>query len=69
MSIERIVLIFAGSVILAGLILNNLTGNAMWLWLSALPGIMLIVTGITRFCPMALILKKLGLKPGQVFHS
>jgi ATP/ADP translocase len=69
MVIERIVMIFAGLVVLAGLMANNMTGNVNWLWLSALPAIMLIVTGFTRFCPMAFILGKTNLKSGPVFYS
>jgi hypothetical protein len=69
MVIERVVMIFAGLVVLAGLMVNNMTGNANWLWLSALPAIMLIVTGFTRFCPMAFLLAKTNMKSGPVFTS
>ena len=38
-----------------------------WLWITALVGINLLQSGFTGFCPLATILKKLGIKPGAAF--
>ena len=66
MSIDRMVMVFAGSVILVSLYLA-VTFNINWLWLTAFVGANLLQAGFTKFCPLAMILKKLGAKPGQAF--
>ncbi|MHB0918595.1 MAG: YgaP family membrane protein [Thiobacillus sp.] len=35
-----------------------------WLWFTAFVGFNLFQSGITRFCPMDIMLKKAGVKPG-----
>jgi hypothetical protein len=35
-----------------------------WLWFTAFVGFNLFQSGITRFCPMDIMLKKAGIKPG-----
>lgn len=66
MSIDRIVLAFAGSVILVSLALSQLH-NVHWLWLTAFVGFNMLQSSFTGFCPLAIILKKVGAKPGQAF--
>ncbi len=66
MSIDRIVLMFAGTVILISLALSQLQ-HVYWLWLTAFVGANLLQASITGFCPLAKILKALGSKPGQAF--
>jgi hypothetical protein len=66
MSIDRIVLAFAGAVILASLALGHYH-HVNWLWLTAFVGANLFQSAFTGFCPLAMILKKLGAKPGQAF--
>jgi hypothetical protein len=66
MSIDRIVLAFAGSVILVSLALSQLH-NIHWLWLTAFVGFNMLQSSFTGFCPLAMILKKAGAKPGQAF--
>ena len=61
MSIERIVFAFAGLVILASLVLSQLH-SANWLWLTAFVGANLFQSGITRFCPLEIMLRKAGVK-------
>jgi len=67
MSIDRIVLAFAGSVVLLSLALA-LTVNLNWLWLTAFIGANLTQSAFTGFCPLALILKKMGAAPGVAFN-
>lgn len=67
MSIDKIVMAFAGTVILCSLVLSQLH-SVNWLWLSAFVGANLLQAAFTGFCPLALILKKMGAKPGQAFN-
>ena len=66
MSIDRLVLAFAGFVVLASLGLATVH-HQNWLWLTAFVGANLLQAAFTGFCPLAVILKKLGMKPGQAF--
>lgn len=67
MTIDRVVLAFAGSLILITLLLS-LTHSAHWLWLTAFVGANLLQSSITGFCPLAKVLKVLGVKPGKAFE-
>ncbi|MEJ2654638.1 MAG: DUF2892 domain-containing protein [Acidihalobacter sp.] len=67
MSIDRIVLAFAGVVILASLVLAHLY-SPNWLWLTAFIGANILQASFTGFCPLAIILKTVGAKPGQAFN-
>ncbi|MGB4335963.1 MAG: DUF2892 domain-containing protein [Chromatiaceae bacterium] len=67
MSIDRIILAFAGVVILISVILAYLTGNQLWLLLTGFVGLNLLQSAFTGFCPLALILKKLGKQSGAAF--
>ncbi len=66
MSIERIVLAFAGSMVLISLALAHLH-SPNWLWLAAFVGINMLQSAFTRFCPLAMLLARLGKKPGTAF--
>lgn len=71
MSVERIVLAVAGLMILLSLGLgvpgSPIFHNVNWLWFTAFVGANLLQSAFTGFCPMAVILKKLGKKPGPAF--
>jgi len=62
MSIERMVLAFAGSFILVSLILSRLF-SPYWLLFTAFVGANLLQASFTGFCPLAKILKAMGAKP------
>jgi len=66
MSIDRIVLAFAGSVILTSLLLSQLH-SVQWLWLTTFVGANMLQAAFTGFCPLAMVLKKLGAQPGPAF--
>ncbi len=66
MSLERMVLAFAGSFILISLALSQ-WHSPNWLWFTAFVGFNLLQTAFTGFCPLAKILKALGIKPGHAF--
>jgi len=69
MTTERVIRIVAGSTVLASLALG-LPGSPAFvsggfLWLTAFVGANLLQSGFTRFCPLELVLRKLGLpEPG-----
>jgi len=62
MSLERMVLAFAGCFILISLILSRIS-SPYWLLFTAFVGANLLQTAFTGFCPLAKILKALGVKP------
>ncbi|SIT73068.1 Protein of unknown function [Ectothiorhodosinus mongolicus] len=66
MTIDRVVMAFAGTVILASLLLSFL--SSYWLLLTAFVGFNLLQSAFTGFCPLAMILKKAGIKPGEAFN-
>ena len=66
MTIDRVVLAFAGVMVLASVALAQ-TVSAWWLLLAAFVGLNMLQASVTRFCPLALILKRLGVAPGAAF--
>jgi hypothetical protein len=66
MCIDRWVFAVAGTAVLASLLLAHFV-NVNWLWFTAFVGANMLQSAFTGFCPAALILKKLGAKPGQAF--
>jgi hypothetical protein len=66
MNIDRFVFAFAGLVILISLALGVWI-HQYWLFLTAFVGLNMFQSAFTGFCPLALILKKFGFKPGEAF--
>ncbi|KAA6187701.1 DUF2892 domain-containing protein [Thiohalocapsa marina] len=66
MSIERIVLAVAGSFVLLSVLLAHYV-SPYWLWFTAFVGLNLLQSAFTGFCPLAVILKKLGKEAGPAF--
>jgi hypothetical protein len=66
MSIDRWVMRFAGTVVLVSLILAHFV-SPNWLWLTAFVGANLFQASFTGFCPLAIVLRRLGVRPGQAF--
>ena len=67
MNIERIVRGFAGAMILVSLLLS-LIHSTYWLWFTVFVGANLLQSSFTGFCPLAIILKKTGVKPEKAFE-
>jgi hypothetical protein len=67
MSIDRIVLAFAGTMVIASLLLGYYV-SPYWLLLAAFVGVNLLQSAFTGFCPLAIILRKAGVRPGAAFH-
>lgn len=66
MSIDRIVMAFAGTVVLVSVLLAVYV-SPNFLWLTGFVGANLLQSSFTGFCPLAIVLKKLGVQPGKAF--
>jgi hypothetical protein len=65
MTVNRIVRIVAGFFIMLSLTLAHFSGQIditklSWLWFTAFVGANLFQSGFTTFCPLDIVLKKLG---------
>lgn len=65
-SIDKLVFRFAGIFILLSLLLAHYH-SAYWLWFTAFVGANMLQASFTGFCPLAIILGKLGIPPGTAF--
>ena len=68
MNIDRLVLAFAGSFILISVLLSQLH-SIYWLWFTAFVGANLLQAAFTGFCPLAIVMRKLGAVPGCAFGA
>ena len=66
MTIDRLVMVFAGTFILISVSLAVLH-SLNWLWFTGFVGLNLLQAAFTGFCPLALILKRFGVKSGCAF--
>ena len=66
MNIDRLVFRFAGVVVLASLALAH-WHSPNWLWLTAFVGLNLLQASFTGFCPLAMVLARLGVRSGAAF--
>ena len=66
MNIDRAVFAFAGVVILTSLTLS-LLHSQYWLLLTGFVGLNMLQAAFTGFCPLAVVLKKFGMKCGSAF--
>jgi len=66
MNIDRIVLAFAGFMILLSVVLSHYH-HPYWLFFTAFVGLNLLQSAFTGFCPLATILKKMGKSSGSAF--
>jgi hypothetical protein len=67
MNIDRIVFAIAGSMILISVLLAWLV-SPLWMLLAAFVGLNLLQSAFTSFCPLAIVLRKLGLPAGCAFR-
>jgi hypothetical protein len=67
MTIDRLVMAIAGTVILLSLVMSQLH-SLNWLWFTTFVGANLLQASFTGFCPIAKILKALGIEPGKAFE-
>lgn len=60
MTIDRIIHLVAGSMVLLSAALTSLV-DPDWIWLGVFVGANLAQSGLTNFCPLAAMLKKTGM--------
>ena len=68
MNFDRMVMSFAGTMILLAVVLTYAV-SSWWLLLAAFVGANLLQASLTGFCPIAKVLAHLGVKPGSAFPS
>ena len=68
MNIDRFVLAFAGSVVLLSVALAHFV-SPWWLLLTLFVGANLLQSAFTGFCPLAMVLARIGVRAGCAFPS
>ena len=66
MNLDRLIFTVAGSFILLSVTLA-VFHNPYWLFFTAFVGANLLQASFTGFCPLAVLLKKAGVKAGHAF--
>ena len=66
MNIDRVVLAFAGTMVLASITLAHLY-SPYWLLLTAFVGLNMLQAAFTGFCPLAIVLRRIGVPAGCAF--
>jgi hypothetical protein len=66
MNIDKFVTAFAGSMILMSLFLSQIH-TIYWLWLTMFVGLNLLQSAFTGFCPLAMLLKRMGIPTGPAY--
>lgn len=67
MALDRVILLFAGFMILVSVALGVYV-SPYWHLLTVFIGLNLIQSSFTGFCPAVVIFRKLGVKPGPAFN-
>ncbi len=67
MNNDRAVFVFAGFIVLLGIVLS-LVISPWWLILSGFAGLNMIQAAFTGICPAAMLFKALGFKAGNAFQ-
>ncbi|NLI80807.1 MAG: DUF2892 domain-containing protein [Deltaproteobacteria bacterium] len=67
MNIDRMVMRLAGVFVVTSLLLSQIH-TLKWLWFAAFVGANLLQASFTGYCPLVLILKRLGFKSGAAFQ-
>lgn len=65
-TLDRWVFRLAGLFVLISVALSQLH-SIHWLWFTAFVGANLFQASFTGFCPLAMVLNRLGIKPGPAF--
>lgn len=67
MNVDRLIFAIAGVFILTSVVLSQ-WHSLYWLVLTAFVGANMFQAAFTGFCPLAMILKKFGARPGNAFN-
>jgi hypothetical protein len=66
MTLDRIVMAFAGTMILVSVLLAHFV-SPWWLLLTAFVGANLLQASFTGFCPLVIVLRRFGITSGAAF--
>ena len=66
MTIDKAVMAFAGTMVLVSVGLS-LWFSLWWLLLTAFVGLNLLQASFTGFCPLAIVLRRMGVRVGSAF--
>ncbi|MCL6707724.1 DUF2892 domain-containing protein [Pseudomonas sp. R2.Fl] len=66
MSLDRMVLAFAGIMVLLSVALTVFV-HPYFVWLTVFVGLNMLQSTFTGFCPAAIVFRKLGIRPGTAF--
>lgn len=66
MTLDRSVMLFAGTMVLASVLLTAFV-SAHFVWFTVFIGLNLIQSAVTGFCPAAMLFKAVGIRPGCAF--
>ena len=66
MNLDRLVFTVAGSFVLLS-VMMSVFHSPYWLFFTAFVGTNLLQASFTGFCPLAVLLKKVGVKTGPAF--
>ena len=66
MTVDRMVLMFAGAMVLLSLVLARYV-HPWWIALAVFAGLNMIQAAFTGVCPAAFAFKKMGFRPGVAF--
>lgn len=69
MSVERITFAIVGVLVMATIGAYLMTRNIMFLYVTLFVGFMVFQAPFTKFCPLPMLLKMMGVKTGSVFGS
>ncbi|KUJ86222.1 sulfurtransferase [Ruegeria marisrubri] len=66
MSLDRVVMMFAGFMVLLSVLLTTFV-SPLFVWFTVFIGVNMIQSSITGFCPAAAFFRKLGFERGTAF--
>ncbi|MBK1695714.1 YgaP family membrane protein [Rhodovibrio salinarum] len=67
MTLDRIVMALIGAIVVVTVILSQVHAGG-WLWVTVIFGAHLFQMAFTGFCPLAKLLKSVGMKPGAALN-
>ena len=67
MNVDRMIFAIAGLFVLISVGLSQIH-SSYWLWFTAFVGANMFQAAFSGFCPLAMILKKLGVSTGKAFQ-
>ena len=67
MSLDRAVMLFAGTMVLLSVVLTAYV-SPLFVWFTVFIGLNLLQSSFTGFCPAAMVFRAMGIKKGCAFE-